>query len=69
MGPMLFDPNAGINLAMQNNANQSNYQSSIFGAQAGFAGAQAQARGAMIGGALGGLGSAIGGGGIKGLFG
>jgi hypothetical protein len=69
MGPMLFDPNAGINLAMQNNANQSNYQSSIFGAQAGFAGAQAQARGAMIGGALGGLGSAIGGGGIKKLFG
>jgi hypothetical protein len=69
MGPMLFDPNAGINLAMQNNANQSNYQSSIFGAQAGFAGAQAQARGAMIGGALGGLGSAIGGGGVKKLFG
>jgi hypothetical protein len=61
MGPMLFDPNAGINLAMQNNANQSNYQSSIFGAQAGFAGAQAQARGAMIGGLASGLG-ALGGG-------
>ena len=61
MGPMLFNPNAGINLAMQNNANQSNYQSSIFGAQAGFAGAQAQARGAMIGGLASGLG-ALGGG-------
>jgi hypothetical protein len=62
LGPNLFDPNAGINLALQNNANQSNYQSSIYGAQAGFAGAQAQARGAMIGGALGGLGSALTGG-------
>jgi hypothetical protein len=61
LGPNLFDPNAGINLALQNQANQSNYNSNIYGAQAGFAGAQAQARGAMIGGALGGLGS-IGGG-------
>jgi hypothetical protein len=69
LGPNLFDPNAGINLALQNNANQSNYQSSIYGAQAGFAGAQAQARGAMIGGALGGLGSAVGGaGGFGSLF-
>jgi hypothetical protein len=69
LGPNLFDPNAGINLALQNNANRSNYQSSIYGAQAGFAGAQAQARGAMIGGALGGLGSAVGGaGGFGSLF-
>lgn len=60
LGPNLFDPNAGINLALQNQANLSNYQSNIFGAQAGFAGAQAQARGAMIGGALSGLGGAIG---------
>jgi hypothetical protein len=60
LGPNLFDPNAGINLALQNQANQSNYQSNIYGAQAGFAGAQAQARGAMIGGALSGLGNAIG---------
>jgi hypothetical protein len=50
LGPNLFDPNAGINLALQNQANQSNYQSSIYGAQAGLAGAQAQGRGAMIGG-------------------
>jgi hypothetical protein len=57
MGPMLFDPNAGINLAMQNNANQSNYQSSIYGAQAGLAGAQAQAKGAMMGGLFSGLGA------------
>lgn len=68
-GPQLFDPNAGINLGLKNASNQANYQSSIFGAQAGFAGAQAQARGAMIGGALGGIGSAVGGSGIKGLFG
>jgi hypothetical protein len=61
LGPNLFDPNAGINLALQNQANLANYQSSIYGSQAGFAGAKAQARGAMIGGALGGLG-ALGGG-------
>jgi hypothetical protein len=60
LGPNLFDPNAGINLALQNQANQSNYQSNIFGAQAGMYGAQQQARGAMIGGALQGLGSAFG---------
>jgi hypothetical protein len=36
LGPNLFDPNAGINLALQNQANQSNYQSNIYGAQAGF---------------------------------
>jgi hypothetical protein len=61
LGPNLFDPNAGINLALQNQSNLSNYQSNIFGAQAGFAGAQAQARGAMIGGALQGVGSILGG--------
>jgi hypothetical protein len=68
LGPNLFDPNAGINLALQNQANQSNYQSNIFGAQAGMYGAQQQARGAMIGGALSGLGGAIGGAGIGSLF-
>jgi len=61
LGPNLFDPNAGINLALQNQANQTNYQSSIYGSQAGFAGAQAQARGAMIGGLMSGIG-ALGGG-------
>jgi hypothetical protein len=68
MGPMLFDPNAGINLALQNSSNQANYQSSIYGAQAGFAGAQAQARGAMIGGLASGLG-ALGGGALGGALG
>ena len=61
LGPNLFDPNAGINLALQNQANQSNYQSSIYGAQAGLAGAQAQGRGQMIGGIVSGLGAAAGG--------
>jgi hypothetical protein len=61
LGPNLFDPNAGINLGLQNQANLANYQSSIYGSQAGFAGAQAQARGAMIGGIASGLGSIIGG--------
>jgi hypothetical protein len=61
LGPNLFDPNAGINLGLQNQANLSNYQSSIYGAQAGFAGAQAQGRGSMIGGLASGLGSVIGG--------
>lgn len=61
LGPNLFDPNTGINLALQNQANQANYQSSIYGSQAGFAGAQAQARGAMIGGLMSGIG-ALGGG-------
>ncbi len=50
MGPQLFDPNAGINMALQQR-----------GQDMSLMGAQAQARGAMIGGALGGLGSAIGG--------
>ena len=61
LGPNLFDPNAGINLALQNQSNLSNYQSNIFGAQAGMYGAQQQARGAMIGGALQGVGSILGG--------
>ena len=61
LGPNLFDPNAGINLGLQNQANLSNYQSSIYGSQAGFAGAQSQARGNMIGGIASGLGALAGG--------
>jgi hypothetical protein len=57
MGPNLFDPNAGINLALQQNQNMANYQSSIFGSQAALAGAQAQAKGAMMGGLFQGLGA------------
>lgn len=53
-GPQLFDPNAGINLALQNSSNQGNYQSSIFGAKAG-------REGAIIGGIAGGVGALAGG--------
>lgn len=67
LGPNLFDPNAGINLALQQNANLANYQSSLYGAQAGYAGATNQGRGAMIGGIVGGLGAL--GGGIAGGIG
>jgi len=52
-GPQLFDPNAGINLALQQNANLGNYNASTYGARAG-------AQGAIIGGAFQGIGSAIG---------
>jgi len=46
MGPQLFDPNVGINLALQQR-----------GQDIEFAGMQAQARGAAIGGIAQGLGS------------
>jgi hypothetical protein len=49
-GPQLFDPNVGINMALQQR-----------GQDIEFAGAQAQARGAMLGGIAGGLGTAFGG--------
>jgi len=54
MGGQVFDPNAGINLALQNQANLGNYQASTYGARAG-------AQGAMMGGLMSGLGSAFGG--------
>jgi len=57
IGPRYSDPNAGVNLALQNASNLSNYNASIYGAQAGLAGANAQARGAMIGGIAQGLGA------------
>ena len=59
LGPNLFDPNAGINLALQQNQNTANYNSNIFSAQASLAGQQSQAKGALLGGALGGLGSLL----------
>ena len=61
IGPRAVDYNAGLNLAMQNEANLGRYNTSIYGSQAQVAGANAQARGAMIGGALSGRG-ALGGG-------
>jgi hypothetical protein len=60
-GPQLFDPNAGINLALGQQANLSNYNASLYGAQAGMYGAAKQGQGAMIGGLASGLG-ALGGG-------
>jgi hypothetical protein len=54
MGGQVFDPNAGINLALQNQANLGNYQAATYGARAG-------AQGAAIGGLMSGLGSAFGG--------
>lgn len=53
-GPKLFDPNAGVNLALQNSSNQANYNASIFGAKSAM-------KGAIIGGALSGAGAAGGG--------
>ena len=53
-GPQLFDPNAGINLALGNASNLGNYQAATYGAQAG-------AQGAIFGGLMQGLGSAAGG--------
>jgi hypothetical protein len=55
MGPQLFDPNVGVNIGMQNAANQSNYNAAIYGAD------QAR-RGAIIGGitsAIGTIGGAF----------
>jgi hypothetical protein len=54
MGGQVFDPNAGINLALQNQSNLGNYQASTYGARAG-------AQGAILGGLMQGLGSAAGG--------
>ena len=52
--PQLFNPDTGINLALQNNANQANYNANVYGAQ--------QARnGAIWGGLLGGMGKMAGG--------
>jgi hypothetical protein len=56
-GPQLFDPNAGINLGLQNNANTAGYNSAIYGANAALAGAKSGAIGAIGGGLLAGLGT------------
>jgi hypothetical protein len=49
-GPQLFDPNVGINMALQQRGQDIEFQ-----------GAKMQARGAMLGGLAGGLGTAFGG--------
>ncbi len=51
-GPQLFDPNAGINLALQNNANTAGYNSNIYGANAALAGAKAGANASILGSAI-----------------
>jgi hypothetical protein len=43
MGGQVFDPNAGVNLALQQNANLGNYQAATYGARAGAQGAIAGA--------------------------
>jgi hypothetical protein len=50
MGGQVFDPNAGVNLALQNQANLGNYQAATYGARAG-------AQGAIMGGLMQGLGT------------
>jgi hypothetical protein len=49
-GPQLFDPNAGVNLALQNSSNLGNYQAATYGARA-------NAQGQIAGGLMSGLGS------------
>ena len=60
VGPNLFDPNAGINLGLQTQANQTNYLANIYGSQAGVAGANAQASGARSAGMMQAGGSIVG---------
>lgn len=52
--PQLFNPDTGINLALAQQANQGNYLSNIYGAQAGY-------KGSVIGGGLSAIGSIFGG--------
>lgn len=52
--PQLFNPDVGVNLALQQQANEANYNSNIYGAQAARSGS-------MWGGFMGGLGSFLGG--------
>lgn len=54
-GPQLFDPNTGINLALQNASNLGSYQAATYGARAA---AQGQAAGGLMSG-LGSLGGSI----------
>jgi hypothetical protein len=55
-----FDPNAGVNMAMTNASNLSNYYSNIYGADQARAGAEAQAAAARSAGKSSAVGSAIG---------
>jgi hypothetical protein len=55
-----FDPNAGVNMAMTNASNLSNYYSSIYGADQARAGAETQAKAAKSAGAMSAAGSVVG---------
>lgn len=48
MGPQLFDPNAGVNLGLMNQANQANYNANIYGSQAGMYGGMMQGLGGIF---------------------
>lgn len=62
IGPRAVDYGAGMNLALQNQANLGRYQTAIYGSQAQAAGAQAAATGQIFGSLLGAAGTAAGGG-------
>lgn len=48
MGPQLFDPNVGVNLALQQQANQMDYKSAIYGSQMGAIGSAIGAAGSFF---------------------
>ena len=60
LGPQMFDPNAGVNLALMNNANLANYNANIYGSQAALAGANAAAKAQVIGSGLQAIGNIVG---------
>lgn len=55
MGGQVFDPNAGVNLALQQNANLGNYQAATYGARAAAQGAVTAAKYQAAGNVLNGL--------------
>lgn len=59
-GPQLYDPNAGINLALAQQSNLANYQSSIFGSQTALAGANYASQMELIGSGISAAGSILG---------
>lgn len=60
-GPQLYDPNAGVNLALAQQSNLANYQASVFGSQAALAGSNYASRMNLLGSGLGAAGSILGG--------
>jgi len=60
-GPQLFNPDAGINLALAQQANQAGYGAAVAGGQAALGGASINANSRLMGGAMQGLGGMLGG--------